>query len=175
MPIAGSRARVPFMSASGMEGKKAIALLLSKGPHALADVPAFKVVPGDGGDRTTSRGRAPPRLRAGGCRAMWRRIGFLRAGAPWRVQPQLEPGASLAYNAGRPARARKNGARSRTVAHMGRAPDGTPSATPRHDSGPPLGCRCCVRHAGGTATGRLHAFTRRAPDSRAARRGHRRG
>src|SRR5262249_45774820 len=90
MPIAGSRARVPCMSASGMEGKKAIALLLSKGPHELADGPACKVVPGDGGDRTTSRERAPPRLRAGGYRARWRMRGCRRAGDPCRVQPRLE-------------------------------------------------------------------------------------
>src|SRR5262249_50481727 len=59
--------------------------------------------------------------------------------------------------------------------HGEKTSNGTAHATPRHDSGPPLGCRCRVCHAGGTATGRLHAFTRRAHDPRAAGRGHRGG
>jgi hypothetical protein len=141
----------------------------------VADGPAPMVVPDDGGDRTTSRGWAPERRRAGDagrCGGCW---GASDPWRPWCAQPRLEHVAPIAYNAGRTARARQHGARSRKIAHMGRAPDGTSRATPRHDSGPPLGCRCRVRHAGGTATGRLHAFTRRTPAPRTAGRSHRCG
>src|SRR4029450_1506015 len=100
---------------------------------------------------------------------------FLGSWFPWCVRPRLEYVAPIAYNAGYTARARQDGALYRKVAHRGRDLNGTANATPRHDSGPPLGCRCRVRHAGGTATGRLHALTRWAPDHGAAGRGHRGG
>jgi hypothetical protein len=51
------------------------------------------VVPGDGEDRTTSRGRAPQRMRAGVCRATRGMLGFLGSWYPWRVRPRLEHGS----------------------------------------------------------------------------------